>query len=74
MTQKPTTARGGTPASTATDTNRTKALLACGAIAGPLHAVAPPLASMALTVARLLTTLPQRSRIDRGELEPMSST
>jgi hypothetical membrane protein len=39
MTQKPTTAPGGTPASTATDTNRTKALLACGAIASPLFVV-----------------------------------
>jgi hypothetical protein len=39
MTQKPTTPRGGTLASTATATNRTSALLACGVVAGPLYVV-----------------------------------
>jgi len=36
MSQKTTTAGGGIPASPATGTNGTRALLACGVVAGPL--------------------------------------
>ncbi len=39
MTQRPATPRSGIPASTATATNGTRALLACGVIAGPLFIV-----------------------------------
>jgi Protein of unknown function (DUF998) len=39
MTHKSTTPHGGTPASMATGTNGTSALLACGVVAGPLYVV-----------------------------------